>query len=988
MSARLRDVTLRQLRALAALAAGGSITAAAARLNLTQPAVTQQLRALQTLAGQPLLQRTSSGMLLTAAGQELLTLFERIEVATQACASSLEMIAGRTGGQVSIGAVSTAKYFVPFAIAAFSKLFPQVKVSLFIGNRQEICQSLRGYSLDLVIMGRPPQDIDIKHALIGDHPHVIIAPRGHPLAGRRRIATEDLAGETLLTREVGSGTRTLMEQLFDHARARPQIGVELNSNESIKQAVIAGRSSANGSWSGAATRCCYRRPRPCSTFSASRGSASCRRLPPPRTYRRLPWPPQMVSIAGKESKGGSIMRRALSFSLVAALGGALPAIADEAAGSDPLGTVVVTATRQQRDLGELAGNDSVIDLARIQATMPGRPSELLNQLAGVGIEQGGGEEEIAAIRSPNLNGGAGQGSVLLMEDGVPLRAAGFGNVNGLYEADVEQAGQVEVVRGPGSALYGSNAVHGLINVIPRAPADGVHESVDGLGGSFGTEQVMASISQGDGRDGVRLSAEDRHESGWRDDTRLDEQKFVLRDVWHGGDSSLTSTLSGQDLNQQTGAYILGKDAYLSFPLAKSNPIPTAYRRADSIRGMIRWQGALDPGLDLSITPYVRYTTMNFMMFYLPSQAIQANTHVSVGVQNALYKSIPGGHSIILGIDAEHTHGWYNEVQTKPTFRQGANVYPTGLHYDLAVDADVVAPYLHSEWQLLDHTRLTAGLRLEETDFDYSNLASSGIFGLYQRPPSRSDSFTTVTPKLGLVQQWLPGLDSYVSLSRGARAPQVTDLYELQSKQVVGQVKAETLDSAEIGSHLQLAGVHVEADGYWMNKNHYFYRAADGTNVPDGKTEHRGTELEVTAPLPYGFDLGSGASYALHTYAFNRPDSTLINTVVKGTSMPNAPRTLANLRLGYRWLAGSRAELEWVHVGAYFTDNANTHSYGGHELFNARLTTQLTDSVALQAKVTNLANRAYADRASVTTTGIDEYFPGAPRSYFAGIAATF
>src|ERR1035437_4990046 len=130
MSDGLRDLTIRQLRALAALAGGGSVTAAANKLNLTQPAVTLQLRNLQDLAGLTLVQRTNDGMLLTGAGQEVLMLSERIEAAISACATSLDMIAGRTGGRVSIGAVSTAKYFVPFAIAAFSTLHPKIDISL------------------------------------------------------------------------------------------------------------------------------------------------------------------------------------------------------------------------------------------------------------------------------------------------------------------------------------------------------------------------------------------------------------------------------------------------------------------------------------------------------------------------------------------------------------------------------------------------------------------------------------------------------------------------------------------------------------------------------------------------------------------------------------------------------------------------------------------------------------------------------------------
>ncbi|QWG14577.1 LysR family transcriptional regulator [Bradyrhizobium sediminis] len=236
----LRDLTIRQLRALAALSANGSVTAAANKLNLTQPAVTLQLRNLQDLAGLPLLQRTNDGMLLTRAGQEVLELHERIEAAISACATSLDMIAGRTGGRVSIGAVSTAKYFVPFAIAAFSKLHPKIDISLSIGNRQEIRQALRGYELDFAIMGRSPPDVEVETHLIGDHPHIIVAPRGHWLAQDFGLAAVDLTHETFLTREQGSGTRMLMEQLFEATELQPTIGMEMSSNETIKQAVIAG----------------------------------------------------------------------------------------------------------------------------------------------------------------------------------------------------------------------------------------------------------------------------------------------------------------------------------------------------------------------------------------------------------------------------------------------------------------------------------------------------------------------------------------------------------------------------------------------------------------------------------------------------------------------------------------------------------------------------------------------------------------------------
>lgn len=236
----VRELTIRQLRALATVQKTRSVTAAANQLHLTQPAVTLQLRNLQALAGLPLIQRTGDGMLLTDAGREVLTLCERIEAAISDCETSLEMIVGKTAGRISIGAVSTAKYFVPFAISGFSKLHPNIDIKLTIGNRQETSAALRGYELDFAIMGRPPVGIDMDVHLIGDHPHVIIAPTAHRLARKSGLALADLANETFLTREPGSGTRGLMEQLFETSGVRPNIGMAMSSNETIKQAVIAG----------------------------------------------------------------------------------------------------------------------------------------------------------------------------------------------------------------------------------------------------------------------------------------------------------------------------------------------------------------------------------------------------------------------------------------------------------------------------------------------------------------------------------------------------------------------------------------------------------------------------------------------------------------------------------------------------------------------------------------------------------------------------
>jgi LysR family transcriptional regulator for metE and metH len=236
----LRAVTLRQLRALAAVARTGSVTGAAGELLVTPPAVSMQIKQLEASAGLPLVERTASGFHLTEAGREVVETARRMEVVLRDCEDALTLLKGDSGGRVSIGVVSTAKYFAPQALAAFSRAHPRIDIQLSVGNRSETIDALRNYDVDLAIMGRPPGGFEIDQAIIGDHPHIIIAPPDHRLAGRQDIPLEELADEAFLIREEGSGTRALTLRLFANAGFAPRFGMEMGSNETIKQAVIAG----------------------------------------------------------------------------------------------------------------------------------------------------------------------------------------------------------------------------------------------------------------------------------------------------------------------------------------------------------------------------------------------------------------------------------------------------------------------------------------------------------------------------------------------------------------------------------------------------------------------------------------------------------------------------------------------------------------------------------------------------------------------------
>ncbi len=236
----MKNITLKQLRALAAVIKSGSMTGAARELNVTPPAITIQMQLLEQAIGMSLIERAGDGPVATDAGEKVLLAAQRIEAALADCEQELALLRGLQGGKVSVGVVSTAKYFAPRALATFQKQHPQIDVRLAVGNRIETIKSLQSFSVDIAIMGRPPEGLEVERETIGKHPHIIIAPPDHPLAHKRPVTLSEIAKEVFLVREDGSGTRILMERFFKSAQVDPPTGMEIGSNETIKQAVIAG----------------------------------------------------------------------------------------------------------------------------------------------------------------------------------------------------------------------------------------------------------------------------------------------------------------------------------------------------------------------------------------------------------------------------------------------------------------------------------------------------------------------------------------------------------------------------------------------------------------------------------------------------------------------------------------------------------------------------------------------------------------------------
>lgn len=235
-------ITLKQLRAVDAVFKYKSITQAAEAVGLTPPAVHSQIRALEEILGCPLIVKTAkSGMKLTAEGQLIRQANIDIESSLNSCLLHVDALKRGMAGAVTLGVVSTGKYYAPSLVAGLKKSFPNIDVILKIGNRNDIVDALHRRAVDLVIMGRPPRSPLVNARAIGVHPHVIIAASDHPLAGRSPVSPQELLNEVIISRERGSGTRILMTRYLDRiGEGTPYETLVMDSNETIKQAVMAG----------------------------------------------------------------------------------------------------------------------------------------------------------------------------------------------------------------------------------------------------------------------------------------------------------------------------------------------------------------------------------------------------------------------------------------------------------------------------------------------------------------------------------------------------------------------------------------------------------------------------------------------------------------------------------------------------------------------------------------------------------------------------
>ena len=633
---------------------------------------------------------------------------------------------------------------------------------------------------------------------------------------------------------------------------------------------------------------------------------------------------------------------------------------------------------------------SSIDSFELSKLDAQHPKQIFRRLPGIWISRGSGQEHLTAMRSPVLTGPGACGSFLILEDGIPVRPAGFCNVNGLFETAFEISGGIETITGPASSRYGANAMHGVINVISKPIKD--ENNISTNLGPNGYRNIKAKLGN---QSNWSLNVFGASNDGFREFSGYDQQKLKMRSDFqmNSWKASLNMTLT--NLNQETAGYITGLNSYKDSSLNRKNLNPEAFRDANSQRISLNLKREEENGISL-LSPFIRKNDMVFLQHFLPGTPIEENSHVSYGVLfkrflNFEHYSLIGGLQIEMA-DAELVETQANALTTSSAFNNATR--PQGKHYDYEVDSKVYAAFVGIDDIYISGDLLFfADIRTESIKYDYNNRMNSGNtredgtncgFGgcYYNRPDDRSDNFNELSFRAG-IETDLDLVNYFFQASLGFRPPQINEVYRLQKKQNVSDLDSEKLTMIEMGTAFNLENLNGSLSIYKSKKRNSIFRDSENFIIDNGKTNHKGIELTLDLKINETSNLISNFTYGDHKYDFDS-DTSMREKIRIGNEIDTSPKLMANLILNTSINDDVSLAFELEHMDSYFTDAANLHEYEGHTLMHFRSNLNYSEKLKFYLRIDNLTDKDYAERADFNAFGGDRYFPGLPRETYVGL----
>lgn len=660
--------------------------------------------------------------------------------------------------------------------------------------------------------------------------------------------------------------------------------------------------------------------------------------------------------------------------------------------------VIVTASREEEDRRDVPLSVGSLKPETIREVKPVHPSEIFNRVAGVFIATTSGEGHVTSIRQPISS----NPYYLYLEDGVPTRATGFFNHNALYEVNIPQAGGVEIIKGPSTALYGSDAVGGVINVLTKPVTRDRELDLSYEYGGFGFKRLMASVGEKTAIGSFRVDGNMTDMKGWRDGTQFGRQSGTLRWDLTDGRDHFKALVSASNINQQSaGIAQVTQSDYDNNP--QVNYMQFSYRKIVALRTHLRWDHDFNNMSALSTTVFGRYNEMAQLPNYLgPSPFGQNENNLRSASAGLMLKHDQRfnwfSSKLITGADFDFSPGAYKEWGLSTT-KSGNyfNTYTTGaMRYDYNAAFYQASPYAQFESSpFTEKLHVNLGLRYDHMGYMYAdNMSTAPQSASYYRPGATSPTFDHLSPKAGLVYDVADALNVFTSYRHGYRVPSQGDLF--RSGSITNSVGLQPIkaDSYELGmrGNAFKERLKYEITGYYMIKTDDLvsYLNPDGTTsrINAGRTLHKGIEFGLEGELWKKFVwLSTNLTYAEHTYSSYTSPLNGVNFVYDGNFIAQAPTVMSTSDLKVRPLNGLQIELEWVFLGRYFMDDANTVTYPGHNLFNVRARYELNERFTVFARLHNLTNVRYSDFSSYTPTNTlgPMYTPGEPLSLICGLS---
>lgn len=667
-----------------------------------------------------------------------------------------------------------------------------------------------------------------------------------------------------------------------------------------------------------------------------------------------------------------------------------------------LAEIVISASRTKQSREEVPVAISIITAKTLEEIKPTTIDQVLNQTAGVLMIDLGNEQHMMAIRQPIST----KSLYLYLEDGIPIRPTGVYNHNALLEMNMAATKNIEIIRGPFSSLYGSEAIGGAINFFTENPTSTPTGSFSVRGNEYGYLRMDAKISSTFNKTGIYVSGyKSQIKDGIRDYGDYDKEAITLKIIHSFNDrTSLSNTLTYVNYYSNMSGSIdetkFNNKDYTSYHTF-------TYRDSESLRFNSTLKHFWNEMNNTSLSLIYRDNTMKQNPSYRISSRASFDSYTSGEINDNSFKSygFVAQHNlefkkakISFGASLDNSPNTYEALGIS-VYRNAQGMYESytlsgQFLSNYAVNLFNIGGYISGEYNISDNLKLNAAFRIDQFNYDFTNRL--GVDASDYKAPNTENSYNAFTPRLGAIYKINKGIGAYANYSNGFLPPSVGELYKASDVPLLDPSK---FNNYEIGSWISLFNnkLYIDVAAYYLRgKDEIVSVSVKEGNVTlnenrnAGETEHFGFEyLFKIKPIE---DLSFRFSGAISKHNYIDFATKLVDgeetTNYSGNEMKGAPSWVNNAELKYtpNFVKGLRFGLEWQHVGKYFTDDVNDNVYGGYDIFNARVGYK-KGHWHIWTDLLNVSDKLYANNAS-TDWGSTTYTPGTPRTFNIGLELNF